>query len=175
MPKPPPGCPAAPTGGQAGAGGFSFSPEMMAAREAMRQACAPDFEKLCPGAQGREAFMCIRENQAKASAACQAALAKMPRPGAGGAPQSVRAPAAPAAAPAQGGGGFTPSPEMMAARQAMMAACGADLQKLCPGQEGRERFMCLRQNEAKASAACQAALAKMPRRGPGGGAPAGGR
>jgi hypothetical protein len=160
---------------------------MMAAREAMRQACAPDFQKLCAGQQGRDAFMCIRQNQAKATPACQAALAKMPSFGGGGAPRPAAAPAAtpapagrapaPAAAPAQGGGGggFTPSPEMMAARQAMMAACGADMQKLCPGQEGRERFMCLRQNQAKASAACQAALSKAPRRGPGGGAPAGGR
>jgi hypothetical protein len=199
MPPPPPGCPGAPAGGQPGAGqgGFSFSPEMMAAREAMRQACAPDFQKLCAGQQGRDAFMCIRQNGAKASPACQAALNKMPRfggGGGGGTPPGAAAPtptgppaaAAPATAPAQGrggggfgggqgGGGFQPSPEMMAARQAMMAACGADLQKLCPGQEGRERFMCLRQNESKASAACQAALSKMPRRPQGGGAPAGGR
>jgi multidrug efflux system membrane fusion protein len=189
MPAPPPGCPAAGAGGQPGASGFAFSPEMMAAREAMRQACAADFQKLCAGMSGRDAFMCIRQNQAKASQSCQAAIAKMPRPSSppqGAAvptptgPPAAAAPAAqsgaaPAAAPAQGGGGFTPSPEMMAARQAMMSACGADLQKLCPGQEGRERFMCLRQNQAKASAACQAALSKMPRRGSGGGAPAGGR
>lgn len=192
MPAPPPGCPGAAAGGQAGAAGFSASPQMLAAREAMRQACAPDFQKLCAGMSGRDAFMCIRQNQAKASPACQAALSKTPRPG-GGAPQgaavptptgppaaaapAARAPSAPAAAPAaaQGRGGFTPTPEMMAARQAMMAACGADMQKLCPGQEGRERFMCLRQNQAKASAACQAALSKTPRRGPGGGAPAGDR
>jgi hypothetical protein len=53
---------------------------------------------------------------------------------------------------------------MQAARAAMMQACGPDLQKLCPGQEGREASMCLRENSAKASQACQAALAKMPRR-----------
>ncbi|MDB5461737.1 MAG: hypothetical protein JWP23_126, partial [Phenylobacterium sp.] len=48
--------------------------------------------------------------------------------------------------------------------QAMMQACGADMQKLCPGQQGREAMMCLRQNTEKASGACKDALAKMPRR-----------
>ena len=59
---------------------------MLAAREAMRKACDPDMKKLCPGQEGREAFMCLRENTPKASAACQAAIAKMPHrpPGGGG-------------------------------------------------------------------------------------------
>jgi hypothetical protein len=50
-----------------------------------------------------------------------------------------------------------------------MQACGADMQKFCAGMEGRDRFMCIRQNQDKMSPACQAALAKMPRRPPGGG------
>jgi hypothetical protein len=58
---------------------------------------------------------------------------------------------------------------MQAARTALRQACAADLQKLCAGQEGREAFMCLRQNAGQASAACQAAMAKMPRRGGAGG------
>ncbi|HKR88938.1 MAG TPA: efflux RND transporter periplasmic adaptor subunit [Phenylobacterium sp.] len=66
-------------------------------------------------------------------------------------------------------GGFTPSPEMQAARQAVRQACGADLQKLCAGAEGREAMMCLRQNADQVSAACKAALAKLPHRAPGGG------
>jgi hypothetical protein len=82
--------------------------------------------------------------------------------------------AAPAAGQAQGGGGFAPSPEMLAARTAMRQACAADMQRLCAGQEGREAFMCLRQNADKASGPCKAALAKMPRRGPGGGQGGGG-
>jgi multidrug efflux system membrane fusion protein len=87
---------------------------------------------------------------------------------AGGAPSPSQP--ADAAQPAPGpaaaaGGGFQPSPEMQAARAALRQACAADLQKLCAGQEGREAFMCLRQNEAQASPACQAAMAKMPRRG----------
>jgi hypothetical protein len=67
------------------------------------------------------------------------------------------------------GGGYTPSPQMQAARQALRQACAADLQKLCPGQEGREAFMCLRENADHVSAGCKAAFAKMPHRAPGGG------
>ena len=68
-----------------------------------------------------------------------------------------------------GGGGFTPSPEMQAARQAVRQACGADIQKLCAGAEGREAMMCLRQNADQLSAGCKAAVAKLPHRAPGGG------
>jgi len=190
----PSAAPAGAPGGEAAAGsagrGFAPSPEMMAARQAMRQACAGDMQTLCPGQEGREAVMCLRQNAAKADAACQAALAKMPHRGGGGAPAATartppptttttttttrtRAPAAPAAAApdgaaggsrGEGRGGFTPSPEMMAARQAMRQACAADMQKLCAGQQGRELFMCVRQNEGQLSAPCKAALAKMPRR-----------
>ncbi|WP_293371513.1 efflux RND transporter periplasmic adaptor subunit [Phenylobacterium sp.] len=175
-------------GAGAGGGGFTPSPEMQAAREAMHKACDPDTKKLCPGQEGREAFNCLRENSAKASKACQAALAKMPtRPpgggggggggapggGFGGAPAGGAAPTGGGAAGGGGGGaggaGFTMSPEMQAAREAMHKACDVDTKKLCPGQEGREAFMCLRENATKASAACQAAMAKMPHRTPGGG------
>jgi multidrug efflux system membrane fusion protein len=121
-------------------------------------------------------------------AAQGAAGPKMPPPPpgcpgakAGGAPAAAQAgPAAaqaPAAqAPAAPAGGFTPSPQMQAARAALRQACGADIQRLCPGQEGREAFMCLRENAAKASGACQAAMAHMPARAPRpeGGAAAGG-
>jgi hypothetical protein len=99
-------------------------------------------------------------------------VAPPPRPAGGrsGAAQANGgAGAGPGAGGWRGGGGFQPSPEMMAARQAMRAACAADLQRLCAGQEGREAFICLRQNAAQASAACQSAMAKMPRRRPGGG------
>jgi membrane fusion protein (multidrug efflux system) len=151
-----PGQPVRVAGGPGGgAGGFAQTPEMMAARQAMMQACGADMQKLCAGQQGREAFMCLRENSAKASGACQAAMAKARPPGG-----AQAAPVA-AAAPGPGGqGGFQPTPQMMAARQAMMQACGADMQKLCAGQQGREAFMCLRQNAAQASAGCQAAMAK---------------
>jgi multidrug efflux system membrane fusion protein len=65
-----------------------------------------------------------------------------------------------------GNGGGGPSPEMKAARQVVMQACAADMKTLCAGQEGREAFACLRGSADKASAACQSALSKMPRRRP---------
>jgi hypothetical protein len=56
-----------------------------------------------------------------------------------------------------------PSPEMQAAREAMMKACDADIKSTCSGKEGREMFACLRENNAKLSKGCQDAMAKMPR------------
>lgn len=53
------------------------SPEMQAARQAMREACAADFKTLCDGKTGREAFMCLRENAEKVSQPCKDAMAKM--------------------------------------------------------------------------------------------------
>ncbi|HTY50530.1 MAG TPA: hypothetical protein VMB48_12650 [Steroidobacteraceae bacterium] len=55
------------------------SPEMQAAREAMRKACADDMKNLCGDKQGREAFACMRENSDKLSQGCKDAMAKMPR------------------------------------------------------------------------------------------------
>lgn len=70
--------------GEAGASGAqAASPERQAARAALLKACAGDLQKLCPGAEGREAMSCLRENAGQASAACQAALAKAPQRGAG--------------------------------------------------------------------------------------------
>lgn len=60
------------------------SPEQQAAREAVRKACATDVQTLCPDKKGREAMMCLRSNEDKASADCKDAMAKMPkRPPAG--------------------------------------------------------------------------------------------
>ena len=53
------------------------SPEMLAARAAMREACAADFKTLCEGKQGREAMMCLRDNADKVSDGCKDAMAKM--------------------------------------------------------------------------------------------------
>jgi multidrug efflux system membrane fusion protein len=83
-PPPPSG---SPPGGQAaagGAGGYALSPEMQQARAQLRQACAADLQRLCPGLEGRDAFMCLREKSAQASQACGAALARMPHRGGGG-------------------------------------------------------------------------------------------
>ncbi len=59
-----------------------------------------------------------------------------------------------------------PSPEMQAARQAVMKACAADMKTLCDGKAGREAMMCMRENADKVSQPCKDALAAMPRRGP---------
>ena len=59
-----------------------------------------------------------------------------------------------------------PSPEMRAARQAMMEACAADMKTLCDGKERRELMMCMRDNADKVSAPCKDAMSKMPRRQP---------
>jgi len=60
-------------------GGGGASPEMQAARQAMRAACAADFKTLCDGKEGREAFMCLRQaDPAKVSQGCKDAVAKMP-------------------------------------------------------------------------------------------------
>jgi hypothetical protein len=60
------------------------------------------------------------------------------------------------------GAGGTPSPEMQAARQAVMQACAADMKTLCDGkQPGREMMMCMRDNADKTSAPCKDAMAKM--------------
>ena len=56
-----------------------------------------------------------------------------------------------------------PSPEMQAAREAMMKACDADIKSTCSGKQGREMFQCLRDNNDKLSAGCKDAMAKMPR------------
>lgn len=91
----------------------------------------------------------------------------------GAAPATGSGQTAEAGPPAQVGG--SPSPEFRAARQALIQACASDMASLCAGQEGREAFMCLRENAEKASPGCQAALAKMPHRPhPQGGAGGGG-
>ncbi|HEY3951278.1 hypothetical protein [Phenylobacterium sp.] len=67
-----------------------------------------------------------------------------------------------AQAPGGGGGGGGASPEMQAARQAMMQACAADQKSLCADKQGREAMMCLmRDNADKVSQGCKDAMAKM--------------
>lgn len=141
---------------------------------AAMRACAADMKRFCSGQQGRAGVQCLRQHLAGASAACQAALRGETRNGhgAGGAQGGgqaapattpAQAPAATAAQPAGSSAVGQPSPAMLAARQALRAACADDMQKLCPGLEGRDAFQCLRENESQLSGACQAARAKVPR------------
>ncbi|HZZ70010.1 MAG TPA: hypothetical protein VFE18_17700 [Phenylobacterium sp.] len=59
------------------------------------------------------------------------------------------------------GGGANASPEMQAARKAMMESCAADMKTLCDGKQGREAMMCMRDNADKTSQGCKDAMAKM--------------
>jgi hypothetical protein len=75
------------------------------------------------------------------------------------------------AQPPAGGGGGTPSPEMQAARKAVMESCAADQKTFCDGKTGRESMMCLmRDNVDKVSQPCKDAIAKMRAARQGGGA-----
>jgi hypothetical protein len=66
-----------PPGGGGGPGGPP-SPEMQAARQAMREACAADMKANCADKQpGRETMMCMMQNQDKLSQGCKDAMAKM--------------------------------------------------------------------------------------------------
>ena len=62
------------------AGGGAPSPEMQAARAAMRQACAADMKTLCDGKEGREMMQCMRASADKVSAPCKDAMSKMRPP-----------------------------------------------------------------------------------------------
>ncbi len=56
------------------------SPQVQAARDAVRKACADDSKSLCADKQGREAMQCLRANAAKVSPGCKDAMAKLPPP-----------------------------------------------------------------------------------------------
>jgi hypothetical protein len=69
------------------------------------------------------------------------------------------------AAVAQEGGpppGGGPPPEVMKLFQDVRTACADDMKTLCGDKQGREQFMCLRQNQDKASQPCKDALSKLP-------------
>jgi len=63
--------------------------------------------------------------------------------------------------PTPGGDRPPPSPEMQAARKAVMESCAADMKTLCDGKQGREAMMCMRDNADKVSSPCKDAMAKM--------------
>ena len=55
------------------------SPQLIAARRAMRQACAADIQKLCTGADaaGEKPLQCLHQRMAQASPACIQAFQTM--------------------------------------------------------------------------------------------------
>ena len=56
-------------------GGVKPSPELRAARKAMRQACMQDIRALCTGAEpgGGKVMMCLRSHRDQVSDGCKAA------------------------------------------------------------------------------------------------------
>jgi predicted outer membrane protein len=56
-------------------GASTATPEVRAARQAMRQACAPDAATFCKDVQpgGGKIMACLREHRTELSAGCQAA------------------------------------------------------------------------------------------------------
>jgi hypothetical protein len=65
-----------------------------------------------------------------------------------------------ALAQAPGGG----SPDMRAARDAVLKACASEISSVCAGKEGRELMMCLRTSTDKESPSCKDAVSKLPQR-----------
>lgn len=59
-------------------GGGGLSPEVHAARDAVRKACAADAQSLCAGKQRREMMICLGDNTAKLNAPCADAMSRMP-------------------------------------------------------------------------------------------------
>jgi hypothetical protein len=59
-------------------GGGGLSPEVHAARDAVRKACAAESQSLCSGKEQRGMMVCLRDNAAKLSAPCADAMSKMP-------------------------------------------------------------------------------------------------
>jgi len=56
------------------------------------------------------------------------------------------------------------SPEMQAARDAVMKACATEISSVCADKQGRELMMCLRSSTDKESPSCKDAVAKLPQR-----------
>lgn len=75
---------------------------------------------------------------------------------------SVAALAASGSAMAQAPAGG--SPEMQAARAAVLKACASEISSVCAGKEGRELMMCLRTSTDKESPSCKDAVSKLPQR-----------
>jgi hypothetical protein len=99
-------------------------------------ACRADVKALCANAPaGRGGKMqCLVENRAKASPECQAAMTAIEQRS------------------AQRGGG-------KGEKRARFAACQSDIANLCPeAAKGGGRAQCLKQNEAKLSPECGAAV-----------------
>ena len=154
-------------------------------------ACRGDMATLCGNVEkgGGRKLQCLKDNQAKLSAGCQAAIQGVLAKNTGDAgkagklKQACSADTATFCAGVEKGGGRIAkclkdnaaklSPSCQAAfqeRQGMQLlkknakhACAADKQALCGSAEkGRAAVQCLREKQAQASPGCQQALASLP-------------
>jgi hypothetical protein len=114
--------------------------------------------------QGQQALACLRQNAARLSPACRAAVVGPAPAAAPAAPPVVAAPpaAAPAPAPAAAAPAGGGEAEQMAA---LGRACGGDIQTHCKGVSlGSGRIMaCLAANGASLSPGCRQALTDVSR------------
>jgi hypothetical protein len=146
---------------------------------AIRQACRSDFIAHCAGVTpgGAEALLCLREQLASLSAACQEAVnaagtaAPAATPAEGPAPiappPAAAAPEGPAAPPPAAPAAAAPAPAAPQVRPTraqlitILQACRADIGAHCGGAERAPgwRLKCLRDNAASLTPGCQRALA----------------
>lgn len=166
------------------------------AGRAALDACRGDMKTLCGGVArgGGRKFACLKDNQVKLSAPCQAAIqtvldkggnrgpGKVGGKGGGKAMAACRADIASVCAGVEKGKGGvgmclrqnaakltqpcqTALAEQKALQQAMRLACKGDVVALCGTVEkGKARRQCLQEKQAQVSPGCQQALAALPQR-----------
>ena len=144
-----------------------------AQRDAIRASCRSDFMANCssvtPG--GKEALECLLRNQAKLSAACNAAVSAVvpAKPAPAEAPASAEAPAAKSEPAAPPGAASEPAPKSAASQEAQLKsvrqACTLnDFMAHCSWikPDNPELVLCLQSNASDLSPSCQAAVQGAP-------------
>ncbi len=128
-----------------------------AQRDAIRQACPADYQRLCTNvpAGGKASFDCLHRNMASLAPACQRAVRAV---SAGASSPAASAPGAAAAAPAVAPAPAAAAPPLSPREQIMVLRqyCGGDYRALCQGVPlgGGRAIACLRANAASLSAQC---------------------
>jgi hypothetical protein len=133
-----------------------------AQRDAIRQACPADYQRLCASvpAGGKASFDCLQRNMANLAPACQQAVravsAGAPAPAATAPGAAASRPAASAAPAAAAAPPMSPREQIMVLRQ----YCAGDYRALCQGVPlgGGRAIGCLRANAASLSPQCGQAL-----------------
>jgi hypothetical protein len=113
-------------------------------------ACGPDFARFCRGVPpgGGRIVLCLLGHRAELSPACSAEMAAL-RPGPGVAAMPPPGPPAPPPPP-----GYAPPPPA-GNRGAFVAACGPDVQALCPGVPRDGIVKCLVAHRMEVTVTCK--------------------